>query len=63
MSKFRFFSMNKLNKFIKVHKVSVPLKSNKSIVHKINCKDCVASCDPIYEAIEYQNIEPSISDK
>ncbi|XP_071582148.1 uncharacterized protein [Temnothorax nylanderi] len=41
--KLSYFSMNKLNKFIRVHKDPLPNSSMRNIVYKINCKDCDAS--------------------
>ncbi|KYQ49832.1 hypothetical protein ALC60_11007 [Trachymyrmex zeteki] len=38
-----FFSLNKLNKFIKVHKDPSPNEEKRNIVYKINCKECDAS--------------------
>jgi len=35
-----FFSLNKLNKFIKVWKDSRPQSTKNNVVHKIECKDC-----------------------
>ena len=40
--KLSFLSLNKLNKFIKVQKDTLPKFSNKN-VYKIPCKDCDAS--------------------
>jgi len=39
--KISFFNLNKLNKFIKVHKDS-PNEKKKNIVYMINCRDCDA---------------------
>ncbi|KYN16034.1 hypothetical protein ALC57_11718, partial [Trachymyrmex cornetzi] len=38
-----FFSLNKLNSFIKTHKDPLPNISKKNVVYKINCNDCDAS--------------------
>ena len=40
--KLSFFSLNKLNKFIKVQKDILSKFSNKNVVYKIPCKDCDA---------------------
>ncbi|KYN43063.1 hypothetical protein ALC56_02502, partial [Trachymyrmex septentrionalis] len=40
--KISFFSINKLNRFIKVHK-NLPQMEKKNIIYKIECKDCNAS--------------------
>jgi len=42
-SRVSFFSMNKLSRFIKAQKDSLPKSSNMNIVYKINCKNCDAS--------------------
>jgi len=39
VSRLSFFSMNKLNSFIKVHKDSLPKLSNVNVVYKISCKN------------------------
>jgi len=41
--KLTFFGINKLNKFIKVHKDPLPFLSRSNVVYKINCLDCDAS--------------------
>ncbi|KYN19120.1 hypothetical protein ALC57_08544 [Trachymyrmex cornetzi] len=41
--KVSFFSVNKLNKFIRVHKDSLPIESIRNVVYRINCCDCDAS--------------------
>lgn len=38
-----FFSLNKLNRVIRVHKDSLPTSSKKNVVYKIDCNDCDAS--------------------
>ena len=38
-----FFSLNKLNKFIKAQKDVLPTQSNKNVVYKISCRNCDAS--------------------
>jgi len=38
-----FFSLNKLNSFIKTHKDPLLNKAKKNVVYKIYCKDCDAS--------------------
>ncbi|KYN11190.1 hypothetical protein ALC57_16658 [Trachymyrmex cornetzi] len=38
-----FFSLNKLNCFIKTHKDPLPNMAKKHIVYKINCNNCDAS--------------------
>jgi len=38
-----FFSLNKLNSFIKTHKDSLFNKVKKNVIYKIYCKDCDAS--------------------
>jgi len=43
ISRVAFYSTNKLSRFIKVQKDSLPKSSNMSIVYKNNCKDCDAS--------------------
>jgi len=42
ISRVSFYSMNKLSRFIKAQKDSLPKSSNMNIVYKINCKDCDA---------------------
>ncbi|KYN22630.1 hypothetical protein ALC57_04969, partial [Trachymyrmex cornetzi] len=37
--KVSFFSVNKLNKFIRVHKDSLPIESKRNVVYRINCCD------------------------
>jgi len=41
--KLSYFSLNKLNKFIKVHKDRVPTNCKTNVVYKIDCSDCDAS--------------------
>jgi len=41
--KLAFFGINKLNKFIKVHKDRLPLYSRSNVVYKIKCLHCDAS--------------------
>jgi hypothetical protein len=38
-----YFSLNKLNKYIKVHKDTLLELSHRKVVYKINCNDCEAS--------------------
>ena len=38
-----YFSLNKLNRFIRTHKDSLCETSKSNVVYKINCKDCDAS--------------------
>jgi len=38
-----FFSLNKLDRIIKVQKDVLPYDSKKNVVYKINCKNCNAS--------------------
>jgi len=42
VSRLFFFSMNKLNSLIKVHKDPLPKPSNMNVVYKISCKNCDA---------------------
>jgi len=41
--KLAFFGINRLNKFIKVHKDLLPLLSRSNVVYKINCLHCDSS--------------------
>ena len=41
--KLSYFSLNELNKFIKVHKDRIPINCKTNVVYKINCSDCDAS--------------------
>lgn len=41
--KLAFFSLNKLGRFVKVHKDVFPKDSNKNVVYQIGCKDCNAT--------------------
>jgi len=41
--KLAFFGINRLNKFIKVHKDPLPLLSRSNVVYKIKCLQCDAS--------------------
>ncbi|KYN17167.1 hypothetical protein ALC57_10579 [Trachymyrmex cornetzi] len=41
--KVSLFIVNKLNKFIRVHKDSLPFESTSNVVYKINCGDYDAS--------------------
>lgn len=41
--KLSYTSLNKLNKFIKVHKNYIPANFKTNVVYKINCSDCDAS--------------------
>ncbi|XP_025262217.1 uncharacterized protein LOC112637212 [Camponotus floridanus] len=41
--KLAYTSLNKLNKFIKVHKDYIPTNCKTNVVYKINCSDCDAS--------------------
>jgi len=41
--KLAFFNLNKLRRFIKVHKDILPKESNKNVVYKIECKNCNAT--------------------
>jgi len=41
--KLAFFGINRLNKFIKVHKDPLPFLSRSNVVYKINCLHCDAS--------------------
>jgi len=41
--KLAFFGINRLNKFIKVHKDPLPLLSRSNVVYKINCLHCDSS--------------------
>ncbi|XP_025269898.1 uncharacterized protein LOC112639584 [Camponotus floridanus] len=41
--KLSYTSLNKLNKFIKVHKDCIPSNYKTNVVYKINCSDCDAS--------------------
>ncbi|KAL6433579.1 hypothetical protein ACFW04_006577 [Cataglyphis niger] len=38
-----YFSLNKLHRFIKVHKDQIPKASSSNIIYKINCDNCDAS--------------------
>ncbi|KYN29802.1 hypothetical protein ALC57_00753 [Trachymyrmex cornetzi] len=38
-----FYSLNKLNKYIKVHKDVIPTNSKRDVVYQITCKDCDAT--------------------
>ncbi|XP_039309325.1 uncharacterized protein LOC120358632 [Solenopsis invicta] len=42
-SKTAFYSLNKLSRFIKVQKDTLPISSCKDVVYKISCRDCDAS--------------------
>jgi len=39
--KLPFFNLNKLNKFIKIQKNTLPKFSNKNVMYKISCKDAI----------------------
>ena len=41
--KISYTGTNKLNKFIKVHKDSLPKNTHNNVVYKISCGDCDAS--------------------
>ncbi|KYQ52017.1 hypothetical protein ALC60_08631, partial [Trachymyrmex zeteki] len=53
-----FFSLNKLNRFIKVHKDPLPGVSRRKIAYKINCNDCDAS----YVGQTYRKLKTRISE-
>ncbi|EZA49073.1 hypothetical protein X777_12782 [Ooceraea biroi] len=38
-----YSSLNKLQRFVKVHKDALPVSSNKDVVYRITCKDCDAT--------------------
>ncbi|XP_024891393.1 uncharacterized protein LOC112467144 [Temnothorax curvispinosus] len=41
--KLSYFSLNKLNRYIRVHKDTLPSTSHRKVVYKIDCGDCEAS--------------------
>jgi len=43
VQKCHFFSLNKLNKFIKAHKDRLPNSSKRNVIYRINSNDCDAS--------------------
>jgi len=67
VSRISFFSMSKLNSFIKIYKDPLPKLSNMNVVYKISCENCDASyvgqtCRQLKTRIsEHKNISRNIS--
>ncbi|KYN50281.1 hypothetical protein ALC62_09306 [Cyphomyrmex costatus] len=53
-----FFSMNKLNNFIKAHKDPIARGAKRNVVYKINCNQCEAS----YVGQTGRNLDTRISE-